>query len=188
MRIKIKTTVSGKIAITSPYNKDFTSRVKLLGAKWNPDNKTWVLEKSALEDLRALCREIYGEDDQPAAETADVELSFTDEVMEYLGPVTILGRTISSAVGRDSGARAGESVMITKGDITSGGSARNWASVVTAGTVAKLVAVPKQLLENVQLPEGVELRVISQAIDRDALVAERDRLLARLAEIEELLA
>lgn len=132
-------------------------------------------------------REVYGRDDQPVAETVDVELTFAEDVSEWHGPVTLLGRAIASASGRDSGARIGEGTMFIAGKPTSGGSVKNWYTIVPAGCVVKLMKLPKLATENTEMPEGVTMRIIGSEIDRAALEAEREKLLARIAEIDALL-
>lgn len=99
----------------------------------------------------------------------------------------ILGKSIASAWGRDSGARVGDDVAFVEGRPESGGSFKNWRSVVPAGSVVVLHNVPQAALQ-MELPEGVTAEVMQPAtIDRDALQAERKHLLARLAEIDQLL-
>lgn len=178
----------GKAAIYTPYNADFVSRIKLLGGRWNPAEKCWTVADFKVEDVRAAMRSIYGQDDRPVSETVDVILTFDKEYYEYCGPVTILGRTIAAARGRDSGARMGDDVMFLEGEPESGGSVKKWRTVIPAGCVVKLPNLPKTATEECDLPDGVTMEIIGQNIDREALLSEKEKLLARLAEIDALLA
>lgn len=177
----------GKAAVYTPYNRDFVSRIKLCGGRWNPGEKCWTVSEKTVDDVRGIMREIYGRDDQPVSETVDVIIRFRDEMSMWHAPVTILGRTIASAFGRDSGARVGEGVMFLDGNPKSGGSVKNWLTIVPAGSVVKLFDVPKCAITNSVLPEEVEMEIVGQDIDRAALVAEKEKLLARLAEIDAIL-
>ena len=177
----------GKASVFTPYNTEFISRVKLLGGRWNPSAKCWTVNENAVDDVRAAMRAVYGQDDQPVSETVDVILRFEDEVSVWHDSVTILGRTIASAMGRDSGARVGEDVMFLEGKPISGGSVKNWHTIVPAGCVVKLPNLPKTALSECELPDDVTMEIIGQDIDRDALAAEKARLLGRLAEINALL-
>ena len=178
----------GKAAVYTPYNAEFVKRVKLIGGRWDGAKKCWKVSEANIPDVRDAMRAIYGRDDQPVSETVDVELVFEAEVYECRGPVTILGRTIAAAQGRDTGARPGDGVAFSAGAPLSGGSMRNWTTRVPAGCVVKLRELPKAVLDGAELPEGVIMKVAGGSIDRDALQAERERLLARLAEIDALLA
>lgn len=179
---------NGKASIWTPYNKIFVERVKLLGAKWDASLRCWTIGESVVSDVRAAMREIYGRDDQPVSETVDVELTFTEDIAAARRPVTIAGRTIASAYGRDSGARIGDDVVFVAGSPESGGSVKNWCTVVPAGCIVKLYALPKAVLNGLILPVGVSMRVIGRDKDVEALKLERETLLARLAEIDALLA
>lgn len=178
---------NGKAQVFTPYNAEFVSRIKLLGGRWNPSQKCWTVVEDAVEDVRAAMRNIYGQDDQPVSETVDVILTFDNAVSIWRGPVTILGRTIASAMGRDSGARVGENVMFLEGAPKSGGSVKNWHTIVPAGCVVKLPNLPKMAITECELPASVRMEVVGQDIDRAALTEEKARLLARLAEINALL-
>ena len=177
----------GKASVFTPYNAEFISRIKLLGGRWNPSEKCWTVSEFKVDDVRAAMRNIYGQDDQPVSETVDVLLTFDDEVSAWHAPVTILGRTIAKAWGRDSGARMGDDVMFLEGEPKSGGSVKNWETIIPAGSVVKLPNLPKTATVECELPCGVSMEIIGEDIDRAALEAEKAKLLARLEEINALL-
>ena len=189
MNIKI-TTTEKRACLLTPYNADFVSAIKRIGgAHWERDSRTWSIPVEAIDQAREIMRKVYGEDDRPSAEpSVSVRLTFSEEVTEWHAPVTIMGKTVASAWGRDSGARVGDDVAFVQGRPESGGSVKNWRSIVPAGCVVVLHNVPQAALQ-MELPDGVTAEVMQPAtIDRTALEAERERLLARLAEIDQLLA
>ena len=189
MTIKI-TTESNTAYLSTPYNADFVAAIKQIGgATWDRDRRAWAIPADAIDQAREIMRRVYGADDRPSAEpSVIVRLTFGREVYKLRAPVTILGKTIASAWGRDSGARVGDDVAFVEGRPESGGSVKNWCSVVPAGSVVVLHNVPQAALQ-MELPEGVTAEVMQPAtIDRTALEAERERLMARLAEIDQLLA
>lgn len=177
----------GKAHIFTPYNKLFVERVKLMGARWNASERCWMVDERDIDDVRTVMNDIYGRDDRAVSETVDVELTFDEDVCGRVEPVIIMGRTIAAASGRDSGARIGDGVMFLKGKPESGGSAKNWETIVPEGCVVKLARLPKTAVETQPLPDGVRMRVLSSDVDRASLLTEKERLLARLAEIEEIL-
>lgn len=85
---------------------------------------------------------------------------------------------------RDARVRINGAVVIAGGFESRGGSARNPELAAKPGTVLEVRDVPADHPDT-QRP-GVT--IVATAVDRDALVAERGRLLARLAEIDALLA
>lgn len=187
MKIEI---VDTEAYIYTPYNAEFVKAVKGIGgARWNREKSAWTIPAECAEQAREIMRRVYGEDDRPdCGERVDVRLTFDSGVSEWQSAVTIYGKTISRAYGRDSGAVCGEGVAFVVGKPESGGSAKNWTSVVPQGSVVVLHNVPASLLEN-PAPEGVTVeRLGKQQIDKDALLLEKKRLLERIAEIDKLLA
>lgn len=176
----------GKAYIYTPYNNDFVKRVKLLGGRWNAPKRCWTVDERDVQDVRNAMREVYGRDDMPVTETVDVELTFDETVEAYHAPVTIMGRTIASAFGRDSGARIGDDVMFVSGAPESTGSAKNWYTTVPAGCVVKLARLPKAMAES-SVPDGVKVRILGADVDHAELLAEKEKLLARIAEIDAML-
>ena len=188
--IKIVAAGNGRSAVYTPYHKDFVSRVKLMQGRWDADERCWTVPDCCLEDVRQAMRDIYGRDDSPVSETVDVTLRFLSEVSEPRNAVCLLGRMIAQAYGRDSGAKTGSGVAFLEGEPKSGGSAKNWDTIVPEGCVVKLYDVPAAAFESgkCQLPKGVEIIQAVSRVDRDALLQEKESLLARLEEIDQLLA
>lgn len=177
-------------AVYTPYNAAFVSSIrKIGGAKWDAEGKAWMVPTASLPQVREIMRNIWGEDDQlDTSKRVTVRLTFREICSAECRPVEILGKTVSRAYGRDSGARPGDDVAFEAGGPRSGGSAKNWRSVVEEGSVAILRNVPETMLDKAELPEGVTMEIIQDSgIDRAALMAEKEKLLARLAEIESLL-
>lgn len=187
----ITTTNKGtQTAVYTPYNAAFVSAVrKIGGAKWDAEGKAWMVPTASLPQVREIMRSIWGEDDRmDTVKRVSVRLTFRKICSAECRPVEILGKTISRAYSRDSGARPGDDVAFEAGGPFSGGSRANWRSIVEEGSVAILRNVPVAMLDKAELPEGVTMEIIQDSgIDRGALMAEKEKLLARLAEIEKLL-
>jgi len=185
-------TKGNTILITTPFNPRFVDHVKAAGARWNADEKAWTMDVRDLETAREIMRRIYGRDDQPC-ELVSARVTFLDDIQHTCGPVVICGRIVASAKGRDTGARVGEGVCLEKGQITSGGSTKNWHTEVCKGAVLVIHDLPRALAENRAASDaakiedrGWKLEIIdaAPAVDVAALTAERDRLIARLTEID----
>lgn len=180
---------NGMASVFTPYNKEFVDLVKGIGGrKWNADRKCWMVPESEIEQVRKYMMDVFGETDQmDEDERVTVTITFTDDAKADCAGVTIFGKTIAKAWGRDSGARVGEDVTFISGNYGSGGSRANWNTYIEAGSKFRVRNVPKAMLANA--PAYVTVEVVDDAkIDRSALVQEKEKLLARLAEIEKLLA
>jgi len=187
--MKITNLGNGKISIDSPYNPDFVSKIKKAGGKWNAGNKTWETDERFIDTVRAIMREVYGQDDLPQ-ELVTVKVAIGDKsISEWTAPVVMFGRNVASARGRDSGARPGDGVCFEKGGCNSGGSMKNWYTVVSAGSEITIYDVPRLAVEQKLgwKDEYGTFEVIEADDPLAALKVEKEALLKRLAEIEELL-
>jgi hypothetical protein len=174
-------------AIITPYNPEFVKKIKLLGGKWDGESKTWNVDARSIDSVRNAMREVYGRDDNTSgAELVSVRVTVTEGMSVGRGAVTLFGKTIASAYGRDSGARIGDGVAFTKGAPKSSGSVKNWRTEVPAGCEFILHDVAKDAICEV---DGIEYEIIEAAatINREALEEEKAKLVKRLAEIEALL-
>lgn len=189
MKIEI---IESSAYVYTPYNANFVTRIKTVGgAKWDGAKKAWKVPANTVDEVRAIMREIYGETDEPeAVEKVNVRLTFISEFSPLRAPVTLLGKTIATAYGRDSGARVGSGVTFINKSPESGGSVKNWHTVIPEGSVCVLHDVPASLVTADNLPECVSFEIEARRpeIERIDLIAERERLLARIAEIDKLLA
>lgn len=77
--------------------------------------------------------------------------------------------------------------VFIRGGATSGGSAKNWTTEIKAGSVAILRNVNKALFEKCEPVADARVEILENAIDRAALIAERERLKKRMKEINEIL-
>lgn len=190
---KITITATGNmVAVNAPYNSEFISAAKRLGGRWNAPE--WVFDARDEARVRALLIECYGTDGE-VADLVTIRIEWTENESAKRASIEANGRTIARADGRDSGARLGDGVVLLDGEFGSGGSRANWTTTARAGTVVlvrdfpraaaeALVAAPGRGRQYSIEPEAPEAPVV----DADALRAERERLVARIAEIDALLA
>ena len=184
------TSEGGRIYIDTPYNPDFVTRIKALGARWDAGRKQWYTDERNLEAVRQAMRKVYGQDDRPA-KLVSVRVRLTREVSALNKPVTLFGRTVASATGRDSGARLGEGVAFETKRPTSGGSVKNWRTVIPDESVILIHDLPETAVtDKIDWDDkyGTVEIIADGGIDRNALETEKAALVARLAEIDRLLA
>ena len=190
----IKVTVKdGRASVFTPFNRDFVAAIKtnVGGRRWDADNKCWTVPEEALPQVRQIMMDTFGETDLPdTCGSVTVKVTFKEEWYERCDDVIIFKKVLASARGRDSGARAGEDVTYLEGEPTSGGSMKNWKSVVPAGCVVLLRHVPKAVWEQDKDSEYYTAELVDEGKEakRKELEEEKARLLARIAEIDKELA
>lgn len=176
----------GKLQIFTPYNAEFVKQIKTIGgARWDSKNRCWTVDPDLANSIKEICRNIYGDDGSTPVEKVKIRVTFLINVYGHCSAVTRFGKTISRAWGRDSGAVSGDDVAFVTGKPSSGGSVKNWKSVIDAGSVVVITNVPKQLIDDYDRDE-MKVEVIDQSADdkKSALIAEKEKLRTRLAEIE----
>lgn len=176
---------TNKIKVISEYSSLFVQKAHDLGGVWKAP--CWEFDVRNEEAVRAACLYCYG-DDGIKKDQVDVRITLPngDKGLSYTHePLEILGRTVARAFGRDS-ARTSPGVVIESGGFGSGGSLKNWYVVASKGTTFLLRDVSRSLVvENTD--ENIQIEIL-EGPDKEALKEEREKLIARLAQINELLA
>lgn len=185
--IIISETDFGKIAVSSPFNPDFVKGAKRLGGKWSGDTKAWLFDardRGRVEDLLATC---YGYSVAASGELATVRIVL-DEDNAGDKEVYFAGRSICSRRYRDAPVKTADNVVVIDGEFpASAGSMRYPAVIRGSWTVTIEVRdVPVEALAAEKELRFERIDADTQA-QREALIAERERLIARLGEIDEAL-
>lgn len=129
----------------TPYNAEFVKEIKRIGgAKWS-SRKAWRIPIDCIEEARAIIKEVYGYNDQESAKMLKVRVVIDGDycIRNGRGPITMFGKTIASAFGRDSGAKIGDEVSFIEGMPDSGGSMKNWKTVINGPAVFTVRNVPE---------------------------------------------
>lgn len=179
---------NGKAKLYTPYNAEFVKAVKNIGgAKWN--GSCWSVPEESLNAAREIMERIYGYSDITPDETVTLRITCNEELFARCASVSIFGKTLAHAWGRDSGAKVGEDVSLISGEIRSGGSVKNWRSVVTEGSVFVLTNVNKRVYESFTNDENFDITVelLENKISKSKLLEKKENLLKRIAEINEIL-
>ena len=193
---------NGRLEIYTPYNREFVDAIKMIGsARWDASKKCWTVTEDYLQDVRDILLDVYGCDDQEVTNTVTVRIEFEDDFEIRCCGVRIGNQRVAYATGRDSGATVGENAHMLEGKIGSGGSRAQWTTTVEKGSVFEVKDVMKPLLDkdmetgrwvvldgqNNRQVIPAKVTILEEKIDKDALKKEKERLEARLAEINELL-
>ena len=187
--IRIKTK-DKKAYVYTPYNKNFVQKIKKIRcAAWN--GSAWTVDADFIPAVREIAKSIYGYDDTEEVETVTLRITFMQDNEVYHDDIRLFGKTIASAYGRDSGAKLGKDAVLIKGNACSGGSVKNWRTIIVAESVILLNNVPRQMYEKkngVYDPEEIKIEIVeNDKIDINKLKEEKERLLKRIAEIDKVL-
>lgn len=189
MKVTVK---DDKVIVESDYSSEFVKGARKLNGKWI--GSAWSFDARNEDRVRKLLLEVYGEDGTgKKADTVTVQLDLSkfenNHVGSYIREVELFGRVLVRRPGRDRDVMLHKSVIIVEGGFPgSGGSMNNPRLNTEEGTVLEVKDVPVKLYEKAlaEYPDCITL------VDKDddykkALLAEKQQLLDRLKEIEELL-
>lgn len=145
--------------IFTPYNPDFVERIKKIGnAKWK--SNFWLIPAEAVDAAREIMRDVYGYDDTMENDTVNLRLTFLEEVSAEKSSVTCFAKVLAHAFSRDSGARIGDDVAFIKGGGKSGGSAKNWRTIVEKGSIAMLYRVNRNIYNAWEDDPRIEVKLM----------------------------
>lgn len=188
----IKVTQTGKqISVVSPYNPAFVARAKEVGGKWDPSQRAWTFPVEAEDVVREALLEHYGYS-EGSTETCTIRVRKPDSVSDTASSSTVIrvgGREVARAFDRDSGAKVADGVIVEQGGFGSGGSRKNPDVTENPDTVVRITEMPRTMADRLVSKHPEHIEIIEEADDRKrALEAERERLAARMAEIDRELA
>lgn len=188
----VTTTITdGILKIKAPYSATFVDEIKKLGGRWK--SPYWVVDARQEDRARAVLMAAYGEDGTDVPPVI-VNIRLTgyqwqrEESSVSSDKWIICGRVIAYRRRRDESVKLGFGVVAVDADFSkSGGSAKYpEVSCRTENPVFEVYDIPAVIYERVKDVPGVEL--LQDKADGDDRVAklkeERERLLARIAEID----
>lgn len=183
--VKIDTT-DKRAYLTAPYDAAAVAAAHDLGGSWDGRNKRWSFDVRDVERVRELARTYWGTDGtEPEGDLVTVRI---DAYAHETGnEIRFAGRRVAIRRGRDEPVKLSAGVVVVAGKLpSSAGSMKNPAVLEWGNEVTLEVRdLPRGALA-VEADDSYTL-VDDGQIDVDALHAEREKLLARLAEIDAML-
>jgi hypothetical protein len=194
-QIKIKID-NGCAALTAPYNPDFPARAKQIGGRWNSSSKDWTFDARDADRVRALCREVYGEDDSPADlvtvriryaipnPNANPEQSWTrlltQSELNEKDTWWLFGRQIARQIDRDGDPRLGDGVVVVQGTVTGGGSRKNPRLHASEDLILEIRDVPRAAIVKLRGAEGSENCRRSEIVAPASSPTPREQAIAKI--------
>lgn len=185
MFVSIKT-INNTIQVKTQYNPSFKAQAKLIGGRFNSDEKCWEFDVRNEDLVKEMLLSIFGTDGYDQS-VVDVEITVKDEIRVICSPIYIAGRKIADATGRDSGAKVCDKIVFVDDYPISGGSRGNWATIIPEDSVFRILDLYVGALEKLDR-RGFEYKIISKNSSKDEELAklrnELVRIKARIAELE----
>lgn len=193
--IKINNINDDKIEVISPYNNTFIKKAKMLKSNWN--GKGWEFKKEYEDIIKGHLMEIYGDDGSPTPKCiVRVNLSKLSEINYsklWDDEVRMFGRTLVMRKHRDSTPLLDKTVALVEGGFSnSGGSRNNPRLNFYDNTILQIDDVPEHLY--IKILNEYDLKDDNDIIYRVdnknniyKLKEEKERLLKRLSEIDDIL-
>ncbi len=177
---------TGALKVYCPYSSQFVDFARMRNGKWSDGAKCWVFDPRDEFAVRSTLVDIYGTDDYAACSKVDMRISL-DPYSTDMQRIFLVGREIAHRRFWDRSVTLGPGVaVITGGFRAKPTSRKNITCEALDGTILEVRDVPRAIAERAYIkhPNSVE---ILGGIDRLVLQTERERLLERLSEIDELL-
>lgn len=150
------------LEVYTPYNIEFITCIKtsIGGSKWNPEKKCWIVPSESLAEIRQLMLMYYGKNDIETPDYVSVKLTFSEPIYGSPKGITIFGKTVARAYGRDTVGAIDKDVAYIKGQPLSGGSRNHPLAWIDKGAEIVLHNVPKPLLKS-EIPESIKVEVVN---------------------------
>lgn len=175
------------IVVRAPYNQNFVTAAQNLGGRWN--GVGWMFNARTTIRVCETLRTIYGTDQADYVSVTarfDAGIWWRHDTTGDESTCYFAGRQILSRRERDSVVKLGNGVVLVEGSFSpSGGSVRYPSLDIDRGTIVEVYDVPADHAD--LTAEIVTIVPDTTPIDVDALMAERERIVARLNEINEVL-
>ena len=193
--IKINDLDNGKIEVISPYNTSFVKKARMLKGNWN--GKGWEFKREYEDIVKSHLMDIYGDDGSPTPKCiVRVNLSKLSEInysQLWDDEVRMFGRTLVIRQHKNLTPLLDKTVVLVKGGFSnSGGSRNNPRLNFYDNTILQIDDVPEHLY--IKILNEYDLKDDNDIIYRvdnknniDKLKEEKERLLKRLSEIDNIL-
>lgn len=144
--VKIQKT-NEQLIVSSPYNSQLPGLAKNIGGRWSSEHKAWIFDIRTEHEVAKIYRTVYGQYNE-TPDCVTIKCYVTEAAYKRCGGLELHGIPIAAALGRDSGARPCDGVVLLEGKIVSAGSVKNWETRALPGTVFTVYDVQRQVAES----------------------------------------
>lgn len=187
--INIYTNEAGRLAVITPYNKDFIAGARRLRGRWDGGTKAWTFDPRDSERVEKLLHEVFGYVANPSGEVATVRV-FLDHDNAKGKTVSFAGREICWRRYRDAEVQLAPNVVVVEGSFWGRGGSMKYPAVLNYDDTDVVLEVRDVPIEALEVEKDIKWEKVETAgvpSVEQVLRAEREKLVARLAEIDALL-
>lgn len=178
------TTSDGETRLQAPFNPDLPADAHNIGGDFDRPTKQWIFDARDEDRVRDLARRYFGTDGTTdAGDLVTVRVALASCSAGYSGQYAeFAGRRIAERRYRDAPVKYATNVVLVAGSLRSSGGSMKHPSIGADDDVyVEIRDLPRAVLSAPGLPD---YEIVGETIDVAALQAERDRLTARIAEID----
>lgn len=183
--------VGDQLRVVAPYVEQFPPKAKMAGGRWAGATKTWVFDQRDAERVYGLLDEFFAWTPDADAETCTVRLTLTED-NAAVEEVALFGVTLARRKRRDSEVTLGDKVVVVDGVFAERGGSNVSPKIISPKNPRSVVIewrdVTRHLAERIDPAVWAPQIIGQESLDRAALEAEKARLVARIAEIDQTLA
>lgn len=133
-------------------NNDLSKKCKNFAGKWEPIQKVWVFPKCIEKEVEEL-------DYRYNTNLITIEITYLKDWLVEKKGATFCGYKLCEAIGRDSGAKLSNNIILINGEIESTGSLKNWRTRIKEGTSFRL-KISKNLLDIEPINEFLKIQIL----------------------------
>jgi hypothetical protein len=148
------------IKVACPYDDKFIKGAGNSSGKFSHSENCWIFPARSEAKARALLIEVFGTDDTATSPKIDVRVTFPSVYYVDKDAIRLAGRLIARATSRDSKAVLGDDVELVAGWVHGGGSAKNWDTRTSEGSVYEIFDFEASKLEALRALNFIEVEVI----------------------------
>lgn len=179
---------NGKIYLNFPYNLGFSTKLKnYCGAKWNAETREWYFDEEFEDKSNDLMLEFFGSSYR-SEETIKVEFRAWDFYNEIAGIVRINDVDLVWRKSRDIPVTMRSGVVIKSGEFSESGGSRLRPRVdideEDKDNIILIATLSKEFYDHLSDEQKGKMTVISEPSEKEKLLAQKERLLKELAEVE----
>ncbi len=183
----IKVTVGeGILKVTSPFNREFVSFARMRGGKWSDKHKAWLFDPRDEFAVRSALIDIYGTDDYESCEKVNVRVKLDHFKLE--DDFSLFGLQLLRRKYYNYRVDMGDNVVVVTGGFHETGGSRKYAEIApVSGTIIEVRDVPKEIAVKTWAEHKESIEILG-SMDIEKLRDEKQKLLQRIQEIDEIIA
>lgn len=141
------------------FNENLSKSIKKLHGRWNDSAKHYEISDIVADKATMLKEKWEGE-------LVTIQIKAKDRLSSWRSAVQFCGYVIAKAWDRDAGANLGQGVSQMSGHIDSGGSMKNWATIVNEGSEFRL-QILKSMLAKARTSEKWDVKTLDEISSDD---------------------